>query len=112
MHVDGRLAGIGRYIEQTWEIAVGVRPTTMSTSFSCSRNLWRRRSAMQPRTPSCRLAAVLRLLGPEVAQTTANLLFRILADGAGVDEHDIGGIGIMRQPVAIFAENRGHDLAV
>ena len=58
------------------------------------------------------VALAQRTLALELLQAAVDLLVRLLTDGAGIDEHDVGPLKPLRQLEAAFDEDRLHQLRV
>ena len=58
------------------------------------------------------ILVALALLSAEIVEAVADFLLGVVADGARVEQHHIGGLGVARQAEAVLAQHRRDDLRI
>ena len=111
-HVDGRLSALARLVEQTGDVAVGVGPDHEIDKFLLFEQLVAQPlgHAAQHAEGESRLEAAL--AGAQFLEPAAHFLLGVLADGARIEQYDVGGFFVVRQAVAGRPQDRGHDFGI
>ena len=105
MHVDGGLAGFLGFRQETGEVAVSIRPDDKVHQRFLFQQLSAEALGHAAEDTDDEIGLTLDLPPSEPRQSPPHAVFRFLADGARVDEDDIGLVLRGGQSVAILLEN-------
>ena len=108
--VDGFLASF-HLIHQIGEVAVGIRAHHQIHELLLLQQLVPQ-ALGHASQDAHHQTGVLRLVAFEVDQSVADALFGVVSDGAGVEQHQVGVVGVTGGLIPCIGQDAGHDFAV
>src|SRR5690606_19507167 len=112
LYVHRGLAGFFSFVEEPGQISISIGPDDEIDELFLVQQLRAQPLGHTAQHTEPKARIVLALLSAHLPEPATDFLLGILADGAGIEQHDVGLPRIIRKAVTILLKHRGADFRI